>query len=73
MDALRLIEKIVGQPAKIEHRPAHKADVRATWANITRAKELLGWQPQISHEQGIENSVQWYKDNRDLASQLETG
>jgi nucleoside-diphosphate-sugar epimerase len=73
MDALRLIEKIAGRPAKIEHRPAHKADVRATWANITRAKELLGWQSQISHEQGIENSVQWYKDNRDLASQLETG
>ena len=73
MDALRLIEKLVGRPAKIEHRPAHKADVRATWANITRAKELLGWQSQISHEQGIENSVQWYKDNRDLASELETG
>jgi nucleoside-diphosphate-sugar epimerase len=73
MDSLRLIEKLVGRPAKIEHRPAHKADVRATWANITRAKELLGWQPQFSHEQGIENSVQWYRDNHGLASQLKTG
>jgi nucleoside-diphosphate-sugar epimerase len=73
IDSLRLIEKLVGRAAKIEHRPAHKADVRATWANISRAKELLGWQPQFSHQQGIENSVQWYKDNHDLASQLETG
>jgi len=73
IDSLRLIEKLVGRTAKIEHRPAHKADVRATWANITRAKELLGWQPQFSHQQGIENSVHWYKDNYDLASQLETG
>jgi nucleoside-diphosphate-sugar epimerase len=72
-DSLRLIEKLVGRTAKIEYRPAHKADVRATWASITRAKELLGWQPRFSHEQGIENAVQWYKDNRALASQLETG
>jgi nucleoside-diphosphate-sugar epimerase len=73
MDALRLIEKLVGKPAKIEHRPAHKADVRETWANITRAKELLRWQPEFSHEQGIENTVNWYRHNREWARDIKTG
>jgi len=72
IDSLRLIEKLVGRQAKIEHRPAHKTDVRATWANIARAKQLLGWQPRFSHEQGLEDAVQWYKDNRDWASRVET-
>ncbi len=72
MDSLRVIEKLVGKPAKIEHQPAHKADVRETWANITRAKELLGWQPEFSHEQGIENAVRWYRDNREWARDLKT-
>jgi nucleoside-diphosphate-sugar epimerase len=72
MDSLRLIEKLVGRSARIEHRPAHKADVRETWANITRAKELLGWQPEVSHEQGLGNAVQWYRDNREWARDIKT-
>ncbi len=73
MDSLRLIEKLTGRSARIEHRPAHKADVRETWANIMRAKELLGWEPEVSHEQGLENAVQWYRDNREWARDIETG
>jgi nucleoside-diphosphate-sugar epimerase len=73
IDAIRLIEKLLGKPAKIEHRPAHKADVRETWANISRAKELLAWQPEFAHEQGIENAVRWYLDNREWARDIKTG
>ena len=72
MDSLRFIEKLTGRKAKIEHRPAHKADVRATWANIACAREKLDWQPKFSHEQGLENAVKWYQDNRDWASQIST-
>lgn len=42
----------------------------ATWADITKAKNILGWQPEIKLEQGIESAVQWFIDNRSWASKI---
>ena len=50
--------------------PSDKADVRATWANVEKARSLLGWESQVSLEEGIHRSVAWYKENRELASRL---
>lgn len=36
--------------------------------DITRARELLGWQPEISLEEGIKETVKWYKENKDIIS-----
>ncbi|MEX2300370.1 MAG: SDR family NAD(P)-dependent oxidoreductase, partial [Bryobacterales bacterium] len=52
MEALKLIERLVGKKANIDYQPFHKADIHATWADITAAREKLGWEPQVSHEQG---------------------
>jgi UDP-glucuronate 4-epimerase len=46
MDAIRLVEELTGQEAKLEHKPRHPADVLATWAGIGKAEQLLGWRPQ---------------------------
>lgn len=73
MDALRLVERLTGQAAQLEFRPRHPADVPATWADISRARERLGWQPQVGYEAGIERLVQWYQDNRAWTREVETG
>lgn len=70
----RVIEWIseqVGRPAKIEYRPAHPADVSATWADVGKARTLLGWSPQVSVEEGLRRSCDWYRDNRDMAVSLD--
>jgi UDP-glucuronate 4-epimerase len=72
MDALKQIEQLVGKKANIEYRPFHKADIHATWADITNARQKLGWEPAVSHEQGIENLVRWYQENRDWAREIRT-
>jgi nucleoside-diphosphate-sugar epimerase len=72
MDALKLIERLIGKQANIEYQPFHKADIHATWADITAAREKLGWEPAVSHEQGIENLVRWYQQNRDWAREVRT-
>ncbi len=72
MDALRLVEKLVGKKAKIDFRPMHRADVPATWADISKAKEKLEWAPQTLHEEGIRKSVEWYQANRGWASEIIT-
>ncbi|KQC12651.1 MAG: nucleotide sugar epimerase [Desulfuromonas sp. SDB] len=62
---IELIEKNLGKKAEIIHKDFHKADMKATWADISKARQMLNWQPQISIEQGIEKTACWWKENRD--------
>jgi UDP-glucuronate 4-epimerase len=73
MDAIRAVEAAVGREAQLEHQPRHPADVLATWADITKAEQLLGWRPQTPFRDGIHNLVGWYRENRSWASQIATG
>jgi len=57
------IENLLGKKAKIVHKEFHKADMRATWADITKAQELLGWKPKVSLDEGLKRTVQWFKEN----------
>lgn len=61
--AINLIEKYTGKKAKFEYKEFHKADIKATWADISKAKTLIDWQPQVSIEEGIKKTVKWTKDN----------
>jgi len=64
------IEQLVGKQAMWQMQPMHPADVQATWADITKARTLLGWEPQVSIEEGLRRSVEWYFANRDWAKEV---
>ena len=64
------IESLVGKTAKIEHHPFPATDVMATWANISKARELLDWEPQVSLKQGVASVVDWYMENRNWAKEI---
>ena len=61
MDFIQHIEKNVGKKAIIDYRPAHPADVPATWSDTTKLKKL-GYNPQTSIEEGVEKFVKWYME-----------
>ena len=46
------------------------SDVPSTWADITRAKDILSWTPFISIEEGIKSVVDWYQANRYWAKEV---
>jgi len=48
------------------------ADVLATWADISKAKKLLKWQPNTYLEDGLGKLVNWYQENRSWASRIAT-
>ena len=60
---IKLIEKFVGKKAQFEYKDFHKADMQATWADINKARELFGWEPQVNLEEGIKRTVEWTKNN----------
>lgn len=68
---IELIEGLLGRKAQIDRRPAHPADVPATWASIDKAKELLGWEPKIRLEEGLKRTVDWYLENREWAKKIQ--
>ena len=62
-EAIKLMEKYIGEEARFEYKEFHKADMQATWADIDKALGLLEWQPQVSLEEGIKRTVEWTKNN----------
>ena len=69
-EALRMIEEYMGRRARVRRAPVHLVDVRATWADIRKARRLLDWQPETSLSEGIAQTVRWYLDNREWAREL---
>ena len=69
-DVIALIEDGLGKKAVIRNEPMHPADPLATRADVSKAKKILGWEPQVGIEEGIKSCVEWYVENRDWASRL---
>jgi UDP-glucuronate 4-epimerase len=58
------IEKHLGKKASMDSKPFHKTDLMATWADIAKAKILLGWAPTVGIEDGLKKSIEWYLENK---------
>ncbi len=58
-DFIATIEKVTGKKLEINELPMQEGDVPITFADISKAKELLGWEPKISLEQGLKNTYDW--------------
>jgi UDP-glucuronate 4-epimerase len=71
-DLVVRFEKLIGKKAILEHQPAQKADMSASWADTGKASRILGWQPQVQLENGLPKIVEWYMANRSWASQVDT-
>jgi UDP-glucuronate 4-epimerase len=67
-----LVEKLTGCRAIQQQKPGHPADVPATWADISKARRVLGWSPQTTFDQGMRNLVEWYESNRSWAKEIDT-
>ena len=63
---ITFIEKATGKKAKIAHLPNQLGDVPLTYADISKAKKLLGWKPETPFEDGLKRFVEWFKENREI-------
>jgi UDP-glucuronate 4-epimerase len=61
---IAFIENALGKKAVIDLKPFHIADIKETWADISKAERLLGWKPQVAPEAGFQKSVDWYLANK---------
>ncbi len=69
---ITMLEELIGQKAQVQRYPANPADMSANWANVEKARRLLGWSPQVSLKEGVANLIDWYQRERSWASQVDT-
>jgi nucleoside-diphosphate-sugar epimerase len=69
---ITLIEDVVGKQAEVRHGPPNPADMFTNWADVSKAGQLLGWEPQYDMRAGVEKLVEWYNAERGWASEILT-
>ncbi|HKO45392.1 MAG TPA: GDP-mannose 4,6-dehydratase [Pyrinomonadaceae bacterium] len=62
-ELIALLEKELGLAAKVDRQPLQPGDVPQTFADITKARQILGYNPQTQIETGIKRFVEWFRSN----------
>lgn len=65
-DMIATIGKVLGIEPRIKQMPMQPGDVDRTYADISKARSLLGYEPKMTFEQGIRKFVEWKKANKVL-------
>lgn len=61
-DFIRLVEENAGRPSNLIPRPMPVADISYTYADVSKARRLLGYEPQVSVEEGVASFWRWYRE-----------
>ena len=67
---IEMIEEYTGKKANIDYQPIQKTDMTETMADITKAKNILHWQPETDFKTGLKESVDWYLNNIEWTSKI---
>ncbi len=65
-EMINTIGQALGIEPKIKQLPMQPGDVDRTYADVSKAKTLIGYEPKTTFREGIENFVKWYKENKNL-------
>lgn len=72
INLIRLMEDIIGKKADVKYGPPNPADMLTNQADVTKARTLLGWEPQVDMRTGVTKLIEWYKENREWAKDILT-
>ncbi len=71
-ELVEIVEELTGKKANVQYGPPNLADVSMNHADVTKAKNLLGWNPQVNLRDGIKNLIDWYYAEREWAKEILT-
>lgn len=69
---VELIEELTGKKADVKYGPPNLADMFTNWADVSKAREMLGWQPQVTLKEGVGHLIDWYNQERGWARDVLT-
>jgi UDP-glucuronate 4-epimerase len=65
-DLVAAIEEVVGKKAIIDQLPEQPGDLPRTFADISKAKRLLNYQPKTELKEGLKKFYEWFLENREV-------
>jgi nucleoside-diphosphate-sugar epimerase len=68
---VELLGKISGTPLEAKHEPAREGDIKDSQADISAARELLGYEPRVDFEEGLRRTMEWYRSQRQAKAQAQ--
>jgi nucleoside-diphosphate-sugar epimerase len=60
-DLAQRIKRLTGSDGDIVFQPLHYADVELRIPNVKKAREVLGWEPAMELDEGLERTIAWYR------------
>jgi nucleoside-diphosphate-sugar epimerase len=66
-DVLKALGKITGKALEAKYEPARDGDIRDSQADISQAREYLGYDPQVDFEEGLSSTFEWYRSSQTKA------
>jgi UDP-N-acetylglucosamine 4-epimerase len=64
LDMFNILKKYAGASVEPTFKEERKGDVRDSLADITKAKNLLGYEPKVFFDEGLKNTLEWFKNSR---------
>ncbi len=67
-EVLRELGKITGKTLEAKYEPPRDGDIRDSQADISQAREYLGYEPQVTFEEGLARTFEWYRETQAKAA-----
>jgi UDP-glucuronate 4-epimerase len=68
-DLVRKIAVGLGVPANVRRLPDQPGDVERTWADVTKAKAELDWEPRVPFDEGLKRFLDWFEESNPRAAE----
>jgi nucleoside-diphosphate-sugar epimerase len=62
-EVIQMLERITGKKIRPDYSPPRNGDIRHSQADISLARRLLGYEPRVHFEEGLQRTWDWYKNN----------
>ncbi len=71
-ELIHLLESLTGHKASIKNFPSNPAEMATNWADVSKARRVLNWEPLVGLQEGVSQLVDWYNQERTWASDILT-
>ena len=62
LEFAKAVQRLVGADVPIVHKPLPEDDPRVRKPDIGRAREVLGWEPKVSFDEGMRRTIGWFRE-----------
>ena len=64
IDLAYLVKKLINSASEISYSPLPQDDPYRRCPDITKAKKILGWEPQVPLQEGLSKTIEWFKSRQ---------